>query len=75
VIDARRDVVPVRAAAEEERRLTRGKVLPSQRRQLALDGEFGRMRRKRGNWLAQQEIGRNILEQIVDGRGADGASS
>ena len=71
VVDARRHMVAIGAAAEEERHLAGDEVLAGQRRQLPLDRQFGRMVGQALDAVLESRGFRHVAEQLVDRAGAD----
>ena len=73
MVDARRDMVAIGAAAEEEGHVARDHVAPRQRAKLALDRELaGMIGRPRDRARQPRRLG-HVDEQIVDRAGADRA--
>ena len=70
MVDARRDMVAIGAAAEEEGRFARDQILPRQRAKLPLDRHFRRMHRQVDRPVEPRRL-RHVAEQIVDRLGAD----
>jgi hypothetical protein len=71
MIHAGRDVVLVRAGADEERHLPRHHVLAGHRPQLPLHAELACVIGQLIDLALQPRRLRHVHEQIVDGRGAD----
>jgi hypothetical protein len=71
VIDARRYVVPVRAAAEEEGHFSGNEVLAGHGGELALDRQLRRMIGQPLDGAGEPRRFRHIDEQLLDRGGAD----
>jgi predicted ABC-type transport system involved in lysophospholipase L1 biosynthesis ATPase subunit len=73
VIDARRDVMPVRAAAEEEGHVARDHVLAGERRHVPLYRQFGRVHRQAVDRALEPRLLWHVAEKLVDRTCADHA--
>ncbi len=66
MIDARRDVMLVGAAAEEKRHLARDHILARHDGQFALDRQLAGVQRQALDRLLQQKPVGHVAEQLVD---------
>ena len=72
MIDARRHMVAIGTRAEEEGPLARCAAAARECAHMALDREFAGVVRQAGDRALEPRLGRDIGEQVVDRRGADG---